>query len=60
MKLYDVIVFYSLKPGIFEILFVLHCVKSVQIRSFFWSLFPCIRTEYGDLRSKWNGIEMEH
>ena len=28
-----------------------HCVKSVQIRSFFWSVFSCIRTEYGDLRS---------
>ena len=23
-----------------------HCVKSVQIRSFFWSIFSCIRTEY--------------
>ena len=29
-----------------------HCVKSVQVRSFFWSVFCCIRTEYGDLRSK--------
>ena len=29
-----------------------HCVKSVQIRSFFWSVFSGIRTEYGDLRSK--------
>ena len=29
-----------------------HCVKSVQIRSFFWSVFSCIRTKYGDLRSK--------
>ena len=28
-----------------------HCVKSVQIRSFFWSVFSCIWTEYGDLRS---------
>ena len=24
-----------------------HCVKSVQIRSFFLSVFSCIRTEYG-------------
>ena len=24
-----------------------HCVKSVQIRSFFWSVFSHIRTEYG-------------
>ena len=22
-----------------------HCVKSVQIQSFFWSIFSCIRTE---------------
>ena len=29
-----------------------HCVKNVQIRSFFWSVFSCIPTEYGDLRSK--------
>ena len=27
----------------------LHCVKSVQIRSYFWSVFSCIRIEYGDL-----------
>ena len=25
--------------------------ESVQIRSFFWSVFSCIRTEYGNLRS---------
>ena len=24
-----------------------HCVKSVQIQSFFWSIFSCIRAEYG-------------
>ena len=24
-----------------------HCVKSVQIRSFFWSVFSHIRTKYG-------------
>ena len=28
------------------------CVKSIQIRSFFYSLFSCIRTEYRQLRSK--------
>ena len=28
-----------------------HCVKSVQIRKFFWSVFSCIRMEYGDLVS---------
>ena len=29
-----------------------HCVKSVQIRSFLWSLFSCICAEYGYLRRK--------
>ena len=28
----------------------IHCVKSVQIRSFFWSLFFRIRPEYKSLR----------
>ena len=27
---------------------IIHCVKSIQIGSFFWSVFSCIRTEYGD------------
>ena len=30
----------------------LHCVKSVQIRSYFWFVFSYIRTEYGDLLRK--------
>ena len=30
----------------------LHCVKSVQIRSFFWSAFSCFWTEYGYLLRK--------
>ena len=34
------------------ILFYNHCMKSVKIRSFFRSVFSCIRTENGDLRSK--------
>ena len=29
-----------------------HYVKSVQIRSIFWSVFSCIRTEYGYLLRK--------
>ena len=29
----------------------IHCVKSVQIRSNFWSVFSRIRTEYGEIRS---------
>ena len=28
-----------------------HCVKSLQIRRYFWSVFPCIRTEYGEIVS---------
>ena len=28
----------------------MHCVKSVQIRSFFWSVFFHIRTEYREIR----------
>ena len=29
-----------------------YCVKCDQVRSYFWPVFSCIRTEYGDLRSK--------
>ena len=29
-----------------------HCMKSVQILSFFWSVFSCIRIEYGDFHSR--------
>ena len=28
-----------------------HCVKTVQIRSIFWSVFSRIRTKYGEIRS---------
>ena len=28
---------------------IIHCVKSIQIWSYFWSVFSGIRTEYGDL-----------
>ena len=27
----------------------IHCIKSVQIRSFFWTVFSRIRTEYGEI-----------
>ena len=30
----------------------LDCVKNVQIRSYFWSVFSSIRIEYGDLLRK--------
>ena len=29
-----------------------HCVKSVPIRSYFWSVFSCIRPKYEDLLRK--------
>ena len=32
-------------------LFSCHCMKSVQIRRFFWSVFSRIWTEYGEIRS---------
>ena len=37
---------FSTIDGLVFIIF-LHCVKRVQIRSYFWSVFSCIRTEYG-------------
>ena len=35
-----------------NISYVTNCAKSVQIRSYFWSVFSCIRTEYGNLLRK--------
>ena len=28
-----------------------HCVKSVQIQNFFWSVFSCVQNQYRELRS---------
>ena len=36
---------------VFPIWYTHQCVKCVQTRSFFWSVYPCIRTEYGEIRS---------
>ena len=33
-----------------------HCVKSVQIQSFFRSVFSCIRTEYKKIRTRKNSV----
>ena len=33
-----------------------HCVKSVQIRGYFWSVFYCIRTEYRKIRTRNNSV----
>ena len=32
------------------------CVKSVQIRNFFWSVFSCIQSEYKKIRAIKNSI----
>ena len=33
-----------------KIISVCHCVKSIQMRRIFWSLFSCIRTEYREIQ----------
>ena len=33
-----------------------HCVKSVQIRSYFWSVISCILTEYREIRTRNNTV----
>ena len=34
----------------------IHCLKSAQIRSFLWSLFFYIRTEYRKIRTRKNSV----
>ena len=33
-----------------------HCVKSIQIRSYFWYVFSCIQTEYRKIRTRDNSV----
>ena len=33
-----------------------HCVKNVQIRSYFWSVFSCIQTECRKIRTRNNSV----
>ena len=33
-----------------------HCVKSVQIRSYFWSVFSCIQSEYRKIWTRNNSV----
>ena len=35
---------------------VYHCLKSVQIRSFFWSVFSCFQSEYTKMRTRNNSV----
>ena len=37
-----------------------HCVKSVQIRSFFWSIFFRIQAEYGSNAGKYGPEETSY
>ena len=36
----------------------IYCVESVQIRSYFWSVFSRIRAEYGEIRSEMFHIDL--
>ena len=36
--------------------FLMHCMKIVQIRSFFWSVFSCIYSEYRKTRTRKNPV----
>ena len=40
----------------FEVFLVRHCVKIVQIRSYFWFVFSCIWTEYRKIRTRSNSV----
>ena len=40
----------------FSLLVNQHCVKSVQSRSIFWSLFSCIQSEYRKIRIRKNSV----
>ena len=44
--------------SIFGVTFIwpYHCVKSVQIRSYLWSVFYFIRTEYRKIRTRNNSV----
>ena len=33
-----------------------HCEKSVQIRSYFWSVFSCIQSKYREIRTRNNSV----
>ena len=35
---------------------IYHCVKGVQIRSYFWSVFSCIQSEYRKMRTRNNSV----
>ena len=52
-RCYWVVIILCLFYGIWWTRHTMHCVKSVQILSFLWTVLSRIWTEYGDLRSKY-------
>ena len=48
LKLYSHINIYKVTFFI-KIISTIHCLESVQIRSYFWSVFSRIRTEYREI-----------
>ena len=48
LKLYSHINIYKVTFFI-QIISTIHCLESVQIRSYFWSVFSRIRTEYREI-----------
>ena len=51
MKCLTIFFSFALKHGN-SVYLSIHCLKSVQIRSYFWSVFSCIRTEYRKRRTR--------
>ena len=49
-------VYFSSYFGMVAFSFRHHCVKSVQIRSYFWSVFSCIQSEYRKIRTTNNSV----
>ena len=51
-------VFFFKKLGYFLTysLFSVYCIKSAQSRSFFWSVFSCIHSEYRKIRTRKSSV----
>ena len=55
-KTISIHVLYELFTLAFCFLLNTHCVKITQIRSCFWSVFSCIRTEYRKIQTRNNSV----
>ena len=47
---------YAILANILLVSHIFRCVKSVQIRSFFWSVFSCIQSEYRKIPTRKNCV----